>query len=77
VFRNLRHSEINGESFGHDFMRSYISEAKRYNPTLDQKVYDYIINNYMEKRRVFICVFRNLAVMKKNMFIRHTGRYWG
>ncbi len=54
VHKNLRHPEMYGETFGNEFMRNYISEAKRYNPTLDQKAQDYILNKYVEKRRVFI-----------------------
>jgi len=42
VHKNLKHPENERYCFNNEFMRSYISLAKQFNPTINKEAADYI-----------------------------------
>ena len=51
VHQHNRPTKIDFEPFETGFLRSYVGEAKRYNPRIDETLHDFIVKRYVEKRK--------------------------
>ena len=54
VHKNRHAPKLNFESFNADFLRTYISIAKRYTPIINENLHEFLIERYIEKRSTYL-----------------------
>jgi len=54
VHANGQQRSLNFEPFKEDFIRAFVSRAKQYSPIIPGHLHNYIVENYVEKRKLQI-----------------------
>ena len=52
VHQNCRHPDLKEKPYDAKFIRAYISACSSINPIIPENLHNYIVNNYVEKRKL-------------------------
>ena len=52
VHKNKRHPDLEHDIYSEEELKTYISHAKTFNPTIQKNLHEYVINKYVEKRKL-------------------------